>query len=343
MGPPPDPEQVINMLQNPQFASTLNEALQNPQLIDMMIQQNPMLRNMGPEVRQMMQSDQFRRMMTDPEALRSMGQMQRMFGGGGMGGMGGGGGGEAFPAPGVTDNTPGEQPDGTNRAPSPGQGSAPPMNPFAMFGNPAAMGGAAGGVGGGAQGQGQGQVANPFAQLFNPAVFGGNPQAAPFGNPTPTTSPPPAGAPSTPSQNAQQPNSQQGQPPNPFANLASNPLLQNPALMQQMMQTMMGGGAGTGGGAAGGGNPMDPAANPFAALMGGMGGAGMGQGFGQQGGGGVGGMPAAPQDTRPPEERYAEQLRQLNDMGFYEFERNVEALRRTGGSVQGAVEYLLTH
>ncbi|KAL8640641.1 MAG: hypothetical protein Q9228_002468 [Teloschistes exilis] len=50
-----------------------------------------------------------------------------------------------------------------------------------------------------------------------------------------------------------------------------------------------------------------------------------------------------PPDTRPPEERYAEQLRQLNDMGFYEFERNVEALRRTGGSVQGAVEYLLTH
>jgi ubiquilin len=51
----------------------------------------------------------------------------------------------------------------------------------------------------------------------------------------------------------------------------------------------------------------------------------------------------APADTRPPEERYAEQLRQLNDMGFYEFERNIEALRRSGGSVQGAVEYLLTH
>ena len=60
---------------------------------------------------------------------------------------------------------------------------------------------------------------------------------------------------------------------------------------------------------------------------------------------GMGGMgaPPAPPDTRPPEERYAEQLRQLNEMGFYEFERNVEALRRTGGSVQGAVEYLLTH
>jgi ubiquilin len=58
-------------------------------------------------------------------------------------------------------------------------------------------------------------------------------------------------------------------------------------------------------------------------------------------GGGFGSPP--PQDNRPPEERYAEQLRQLNDMGFFEFERNIEALRRAGGSVQGAVEYLLSH
>ncbi|KAI0466215.1 hypothetical protein F4859DRAFT_519238 [Xylaria cf. heliscus] len=53
------------------------------------------------------------------------------------------------------------------------------------------------------------------------------------------------------------------------------------------------------------------------------------------------GSPAAPPDNRPPEERYAEQLRQLNDMGFYDFERNVAALRRSGGSVQGAIEHLL--
>lgn len=51
--------------------------------------------------------------------------------------------------------------------------------------------------------------------------------------------------------------------------------------------------------------------------------------------------PAAPADNRPPEERYESQLRQLNDMGFYEFDRNVQALRRSGGSVQGAIEYLL--
>lgn len=53
------------------------------------------------------------------------------------------------------------------------------------------------------------------------------------------------------------------------------------------------------------------------------------------------GSPPAPVDNRPPEERYADQLRQLNDMGFYDFDRNVAALRRSGGSVQGAVEHLL--
>jgi ubiquilin len=57
--------------------------------------------------------------------------------------------------------------------------------------------------------------------------------------------------------------------------------------------------------------------------------------------GGGGGAPAGPPDTRPPEERFAEQLRQLNDMGFFDFDRNVAALRRSGGSVQGAIEHLL--
>lgn len=58
-------------------------------------------------------------------------------------------------------------------------------------------------------------------------------------------------------------------------------------------------------------------------------------------GGSVAAAAAAAADTRPPEERYAEQLRQLNDMGFFDFERNVAALRRSGGSVQGAIEHLL--
>ncbi|MCJ1287265.1 hypothetical protein MMC26_006613 [Xylographa opegraphella] len=312
MGPPPDPEHMISMLQNPQFASTLNEALQNPQLIDMMIQQNPQLRGMGPEVRQMMQTPEFRRMMTDPEQLRNMTQLQRMFGGG-MPGMGGGGA-SAFPAPGATDTTPGQE---SNRATQPTPQL--PFNPMAMFANPAAAGGAPG--------------ANPFAALFNPAGFGQTPAATP---------PPPASAgqrtpagPGTPAPADGQGSSLPAQPGqagfNPFANMA-NPFLTNPQMMQQMLQAMGGGGSGAIPNSSAPASS-DPATNPFAALFapGGMLG---GQGFSAA---------AAPVDSRPPEERYAEQLRQLNDMGFYEFDRNVEALRRTGGSVQGAVEYLLTH
>lgn len=88
----------------------------------------------------------------------------------------------------------------------------------------------------------------------------------------------------------------------------------------------MGGGAGGAGGAGGPGNAGAPDLNSLAALLG--------------GGGGFGTPP--PADNRPPEERYEQQLHQLNEMGFFEFERNIEALRRSGGSVQGAVEYLLS-
>jgi len=107
---------------------------------------------------------------------------------------------------------------------------------------------------------------------------------------------------------------------NPFASIfgppaggaGANPFAMTPEMMQQAMQ-MFGGGGGMGG-------------------MGGM--------FGGAGGEGAA-SPPPPADTRPPEERYADQLRQLNDMGFYDFDRNVEALRRAGGSVQGAIEQLL--
>lgn len=297
---------MLSMLENPQFQSTLNEALQNPAMIDMMIQQNPMLRDMGPGVRQMMQSPEFRRMLTDPNSIRQALQLQRA-----MGGLGGG---SAFPAPGVTNTTPEENRNVQPGTQNNGNPPAPALNPFlpaalgagnpfaALFGGNPNMGTnltptapttagseqadtpqrAAGGT---AAGEGQ----NPFGFLLNPALFGAAPNTA-----------------------------QAGQAAfNPF-NPQQNPFLRDPATLSQLMQAM--GGQPGEGGAAG-------AANPFAALFGG------GAGFGAP----------SPQDNRPPEERYAEQLRQLNDMGFYEFERNIEALRRAGGSVQGAVEYLLSH
>ncbi|KAI5952940.1 hypothetical protein CANMA_005041 [Candida margitis] len=218
----PDPEQLTSMMSNPMFQEQLNAMLSNPQMLDFMIQQNPQLRAMGPQVREMMQSPMFRQMMTNPEMLRSMMQMQQAGGANPFGGLGGAGSGtdSSFPAPGANPTaegpTSGDNNSGTNQS----------------SGNTATQGNAA------SQG-------NPFAGLF------------------------PNGIP-----------------------------------------------------------PIDPAA-----LFGGAGGAG-GSPFGQ---------PNAPADNRPPEERYESQLRQLNDMGFYEFERNIEALRRTGGSVQGAIEYLLNN
>lgn len=91
-----------------------------------------------------------------------------------------------------------------------------------------------------------------------------------------------------------------------------------------------GAGAGSGAGNGLGANPfLNPAFNPNLLNMFGNPGAGIG-------GAGVG----APADTRPPEEVYETQLRQLNDMGFFDFDRNVRALRRSGGSVEGAIEML---
>ncbi|TVY33288.1 Ubiquitin domain-containing protein [Lachnellula occidentalis] len=283
MGAPPSEDAMAQMLEDPNVQQTMNEALNNPALIDMMIQQTPALRN-NPHAREMFQSPEFRRMLTNPEALRQAAAMRRMMGGGGSGGAG------AFPAPGVTDTTPGAV--GT-----PNQPNNAAANPFASL-----MGGAGAGAGGAAGG------ANPFAALFGTP---GQTGAAPG-----TAGSPPANA---------------DAPANPFASLMGGaggmqglpPI--TPEQMQQAMQALQGGGFGGGAGAGGAGG-------------------GFGDLFGPGGFGGAAGQasPPAPADTRPPEERFADQLRQLNDMGFFDFDRNVEALRRSGGSVQGAIEQLLS-
>lgn len=301
MGPPPDPEQMASMLENPNFASTLNEALSNPDVIEQMIRSNPMFQGaMGNQARQMLQDPNFRRMMTDPETLRSMNQMRRqmpdMFGG--MGGVPGSD--QAFPMPGPTDGTA-----GTTATPQqPDSAPQPPTGPFASFGQPGSTGGAG----------------NPFAMLFGPGAM---PAAGAQGGP-------PSAAGETGSQASQQQSAT-----NPIAQLTQQ-MMQNPQMMQQIMSSMGAAGSGMPGSTPGTdsnntpGIPPPFAYNPLAALQ-------------ARAMAGLGGGSPAPQDDRPPEDRYAEQLRQLNDMGFYEFERNVQALRRTGGSVQGAVEYLLTH
>lgn len=300
---------MTEMLSNPNFAQMMNEALQNPQLVDMMIQQNPQLRAMGPQARQMLQSEQFRQMITNPQALQQMAQLSRTMG---LGPFGGGGGESAFPMPGATNTTPAENRD-TGASPSTGtDGTAQQnpfatllgtggagTNPFAAFMNPppqttssaprdttSAPTGTAGSQ----------NPPNPFASLFNPALMGQG--TNPANNPT-------------------------APPPNPFQNSL---LLQDPAAMAALMQAMGGtAGGGGGGGGSGGGGGAEGNANALQNLLNLWGGA-----------------PPQPTDTRPPEERYATQLRQLNEMGFFEFERNIQALTRSGGDVNGALEWLFS-
>ena len=288
-----NPEDLMRQLDNPVFRQMMREALGNPQMQDMIINQTPHLRAMGPAARQMMNTEYFRNMMTDPNMLRSMMQMNQSMG---MGGFGGAGGQAAFPAPGVTNTTEGStgtsENASSNQTEQPRQ-QQPPLDPFAMlqaYGNP--FGNNPGAQAGGNVPQNQ-QPPNPFMALFpQPGQQAGQ---QPSGN-TGTSAPPPYN--------------------NPF-NPQTNPFMQNPEAMQQMFQQMMGGQQG------GSGNDMGNPFNMFGA------------------GAGAGGQPVEPADTRPPEERYASQLRQLNEMGFYDFDRNIQALRRTGGNVNGAIEFLL--
>jgi ubiquilin len=177
------------------------------------------------------------------------------------------------------------------------------------------------------QGQNTGAAGaqHPSANLLGGLPTGGaggqtNPFAALFGMPPPqttgttgTNSPPPAGM------DANQPNQ-----PNP----SMTRMMEALSLLNQYATqgpTTGADGSNTSTAPANDTGSTTAANNPFAALF---------NPWAMQ--------PPPPPDNRPPEERYAEQLRQLNDMGFYEFERNVQALRRSGGSVQGALEWLLS-
>lgn len=288
MGPPLDEENMQRMLSDPNVQQTMNEALNNPDFVNMMIESNPMLRNM-PNAREIITSPFMRQMMSNPQLLGQAMRAQRGMGGGGA----------AFPAPGATDTTPGNAASGDASAganPAGGANAAaanPFMNPFMS-------------------GMMDGNGAPNFAQMMQALQGAGNPFAPPAAA---TANQPRAAATgetpaTTTGDSTTTPNAQAG------AGAAANPFA---ALFPQ--------GQG-GGGAAGQANPFGVTPEMMQQMM------------TMFGGGGA--AANTPPDNRPPEERYADQLRQLNDMGFFDFDRNVAALRRSGGSVQGAIEYLLS-
>ncbi|KAI1087269.1 ubiquitin-domain-containing protein [Rostrohypoxylon terebratum] len=325
-----DEDQLANMLSNPNVAQQMNEMMNNDAFVDMMIQSNPMLRN-HPNAREIFRSPLFRHMMTSPEALRSAARLQRVLGGRQAAQ-------NAFPMPGVTDNTP-NQPSsnsasGNNSGANNGNSGSdqnassrplfdPALMSLLMSNPPPAASGADSAAG-----------ANPFSTLFNPfappterqGTAGSNTTQATGGAQTEggTTNAGQGQAQAAGAQTASNP------PPNPFAGLFGPAGIFAPPAGSGAPDARAGSGGGGGGG--GGSNPFGnmPPVQPE-----------MLQQMIQMLGMGSPSSSPAPADTRPPEERYAEQLRQLNDMGFYDFDRNVAALRRSGGSVQGAIEHLL--
>ncbi|KAI9361977.1 hypothetical protein BD770DRAFT_418736 [Pilaira anomala] len=86
-----DPNMTNQMLQNPMFAQYMSTVLQNPAVLDSIIQTNPQLSSMGPEIRNMMQSPEFRQMLSNPDMIRQMATMASAAGGAGAAGVGGGG------------------------------------------------------------------------------------------------------------------------------------------------------------------------------------------------------------------------------------------------------------
>lgn len=171
-----DPNMLQTMMNSPQFMQQMTSLMSNPAVLDQIIASNPQLANMGPQVREVFQSERFRELVSNPERLQSMLQMasslqgsDNPFGalGGGMGGMGGMGG---FPAPGVPGNANSTNPadstasdgstaGGTGALPT-GVPPFPGMDPAFMqqllmgglggggFGSPGGAAGAGGGLGG---------------------------------------------------------------------------------------------------------------------------------------------------------------------------------------------------
>uniref|UniRef100_UPI003AFB82B7 Ubiquitin-domain-containing protein,Response regulator FrzS,Vesicle-associated membrane protein 2 n=1 Tax=Myxococcus xanthus TaxID=34 RepID=UPI003AFB82B7 len=75
----PHMEQLEGIMLSPAFQEQMNALMLDPRMLDMMIDQNPQLRNMGPEARQMLRP-MFREMMSNPESMRSMMNMGRAWG-----------------------------------------------------------------------------------------------------------------------------------------------------------------------------------------------------------------------------------------------------------------------
>ncbi|KIJ36550.1 hypothetical protein M422DRAFT_34228, partial [Sphaerobolus stellatus SS14] len=72
---PNDPNMFQGMLDSPQFLQQMSSLMSNPAIVDQNIDVNPQLQGMGPQVHEIFQFEQFRQIMSNPEALPGMLQM----------------------------------------------------------------------------------------------------------------------------------------------------------------------------------------------------------------------------------------------------------------------------
>ncbi|KLO18227.1 hypothetical protein SCHPADRAFT_866858 [Schizopora paradoxa] len=185
---PNDPNMMQNMMQSPAFLEQMSRMMSDPAVMDQIIAANPQLGAMAPQMRAMMQSEQFRNMLSNPQQLQAMLQMSQQLRSMGLGppGMGdafGGGGGlfgnpfgagaaggasAAFPAPGQPSYaqqqqtaTQGQGNDAPAAPSSPNTGAAQQPNPFASLAS------LLGGV------PPQGQAPAGGAGAFDPALLSG--------------------------------------------------------------------------------------------------------------------------------------------------------------------------
>ncbi|KAH9169100.1 hypothetical protein EDB89DRAFT_1987243 [Lactarius sanguifluus] len=164
---PNDPNMLQSMMNSPEFLQQMSSLMSNPAIFEQALALNPQFAAIGPQAREMFQSDRFRQMMSNPDTLRSMIQMASVMRGAGIDPLGGPLGGatqSGFPAPGNPNTS---QAANTASAPAvPGttpaaSGTAPVPNPFGPLGDPSALMQLLGGAGG-ASGFGPGVGASPL-------------------------------------------------------------------------------------------------------------------------------------------------------------------------------------
>ncbi|KAF9366048.1 hypothetical protein BGX34_006588 [Mortierella sp. NVP85] len=72
---------MAQMMQDPNFAQYMSSMLQNPQVLESMFSMNPAMQAMGPEARAILRSPQFQQMISNPDTLRQIAQMNSQLGG----------------------------------------------------------------------------------------------------------------------------------------------------------------------------------------------------------------------------------------------------------------------